>query len=167
MLVSAVSQSESAIRIHIPVSPPSCASLPNSLSHPSRPSQSTELISLAALNLKSFSYKDTRLLSAFLTMKIQGQWMRISIVFLWITRLSWLKQPYGFIIWSNRLLSLHYYSNFLEEFTLSSKIGTIKIFLFPTCIWYPKLCHVTKVLECFMQRIIFLCSTSFLMSNVR
>ena len=31
---------------YIPISPPSCVSLPPSLSHPSRPSQSTELISL-------------------------------------------------------------------------------------------------------------------------
>ena len=31
---------------YIPISPPSCASLPSSLSHPSRWSQSTELISL-------------------------------------------------------------------------------------------------------------------------
>ena len=36
----------SHIHTHVPISPPSWASLPSSLSHPSRSSQSTELISL-------------------------------------------------------------------------------------------------------------------------
>ena len=46
MLVSVAQQSESAICIHVPISPPTCVSLPFSLSHPSRWSQSTEPISL-------------------------------------------------------------------------------------------------------------------------
>ena len=46
LLVSVVQQSESPICIHIPISPPSCISLPHSLSHTSRWSQSTQLISL-------------------------------------------------------------------------------------------------------------------------
>ena len=36
----------SPVHTHVPISPPSCVSLPSSLSHPSRSSQSTELISL-------------------------------------------------------------------------------------------------------------------------
>ena len=46
LLVSVAQQSESAICIHVSISPPSWASLPSSLSHPSRSTQSTKPISL-------------------------------------------------------------------------------------------------------------------------
>ena len=36
----------SHMHTHVPISPPSCISLPSSLSHPSRSSQSTELVSM-------------------------------------------------------------------------------------------------------------------------
>ena len=41
---------------YVPISPPSCVSLPPSLSHPSRSSQSTELISLCYMLLLPTSY---------------------------------------------------------------------------------------------------------------
>ena len=46
LLYNKVNQLYIYIFIYIPISPPSCVSLPPSLSHPSRQSQSTELISL-------------------------------------------------------------------------------------------------------------------------
>lgn len=43
--------------------------------------------------------------------------METPVVFLWIIRLLWLKQPCGLVIWSSPLVCVHYHSNFPEEYS--------------------------------------------------